>query len=118
MQPVAYEFFSGDPFRLRDLGFVMRENVIHAAAMNIDLIAEQRRRHGAAFDVPARTASAPWAFPADIAIFFIPRLPQCKVSNVFLVVLVVLHPAGRLQLREIEMGELSVTGKFVDAEIN
>ena len=40
MQPVAHEFFPGDAFALRNLRFVMGENVIDAAAVNIDLIAE------------------------------------------------------------------------------
>ena len=40
VKPVAHEFFSGDAFRLGDLRLVMRENVIDAAAVDIDLIAE------------------------------------------------------------------------------
>ena len=40
MQPVTDEFFAGDAFALRDLRFVMRENVIDATAMNVDLIAK------------------------------------------------------------------------------
>ena len=40
MQPVTDEFLSSDAFALCDLCFVMRKNVIHTAAMNIDLIAE------------------------------------------------------------------------------
>src|SRR5206468_5225204 len=40
VQPVADEFLSRDAFALRDLCFVVRENVIDAAAMDIDLIAE------------------------------------------------------------------------------
>ena len=97
---------------------MVRENVIDAAAVDIDLIAEQRRGHRAAFDVPAGTAAAPWTFPPHIAIFFVPRFPKRKIADVFFVVFIVLHPAGRLQLREIEMRELSVIRKFVDAKIN
>jgi len=96
----------------------MRENVVHAAAVNVDLIAEQRGGHRAALDVPPGTAAAPWTLPADIAILFIPCFPECEVANVFLVIFVVFHAAGRLQLGEIEMGELPVIRKFVDAEIN
>ena len=40
MQPVANEFFARYPFALRDLRFVMREDVIDAAAMDVDLVAE------------------------------------------------------------------------------
>ncbi len=40
MQPVARKFFFGDTFTLRDLRFVMRENVIDSTAVDVDLIAE------------------------------------------------------------------------------
>ena len=40
MHPVAYKFFAGHAFALRDLRFVMWKNVIDAAAMNVELIAE------------------------------------------------------------------------------
>ena len=40
MQPVAHEFFPSDAFALRDLRLVMRENVIHSTAVDVDLIAE------------------------------------------------------------------------------
>ena len=42
MQPVANELFPGHAFALCDLRFVMREDVIDAAAVDVDLIAEQR----------------------------------------------------------------------------
>src|SRR5256886_12608205 len=90
---------------------MMRENVVHAATVNVDLIAEQRGGHCAAFDVPARAAATPRTFPADVAIFFIPRFPKREIANVLFVVFVVLYAAGRLQLREIEMRELPVIGK-------
>src|SRR5207247_5310825 len=40
VQPVADEFFSSNAFALRNLRFVMWKNVIKAATMNIDFIAE------------------------------------------------------------------------------
>ena len=54
----------------------------------------------------------------DLAIFFVPRFPKREIADVFLVVFVVLHPAGRLQLRQIEVRQLSVIRKFIDAKIN
>ena len=68
--------------------------------------------------MPAGTAATPRTFPADVAVFFVPRFPKCEIANVFLVILIVFHPAGRLQLSEIEMGEFSVIRKFVNAKIN
>ena len=51
-------------FGLRDLVFVMREDEIDAAAMNVEGLAQIFARHGRAFQMPARAAEAPGAFPA------------------------------------------------------
>src|SRR5512132_214847 len=118
MQPVTDEFLSGHAFALCDFRLVMRENIIDAAAMDIDLIAQQRRRHRAALDVPAGPAWSPWRSPFYVAVFFIPRFPQREIPDVFLVVFVVLHASCRLQLREIEVRELAVIRKFVDTKVN
>src|ERR1700756_5361169 len=118
MQPVAYELLPSHPFALRDLGFVMWENVIDPAAVDVDLIAEQRSGHRAALDMPAGTAGSPRRIPFYVAIFLVPRFPQREIPDVFLVVFVVFNPAGRLQLRQIEVGELAVIRKFVDAKIH
>src|SRR5438270_12325068 len=94
VHPIPDEFFPRASFRLRDLCFVVRENIIHAAAMNIELIAEQLRRHRAALDVPARPPVPPRAFPFHRAIRFIPRFPKREIADVLLVVLIALHPAS------------------------
>src|SRR6478735_768688 len=96
MQPVPHELLSGHAFALCDLRFVMRKDVIDTAAMDIDLVAEQRHRHRAAFDVPAGTTRSPWRIPFHVAVCFVPSFPQRKVANVFLVVFVMLHSACRL----------------------
>src|SRR5581483_735614 len=41
-----------------------------------------------------------------------------KIANVFLVVFVVSDPAGGLQLAQIEVRQLPVIGKSVDAKVN
>src|SRR5437870_9325699 len=97
MQPIVHELFPGHAFALRDLGFVMREDVVHSAAMNVDLVAEQCSCHRAALDVPARPSWSPRRIPFHVAVVFVPRFPQREVSNVFLVVLVMLYPTGGLQ---------------------
>ena len=56
--------------------------------------------------------------PFYVAIFFVPRFPQCEITDVFLIVFIVLHAAGRLQLREIKMREPAIIWKFVDAKIH
>src|SRR5215470_1598904 len=91
MQPVMNEFFSRDTFALCDLCFVMRKNVINAAAMNVDLIAQERRCHRAAFNMPTRSARSPWRIPFHIAVFFIPSLPKGEIADVFFVVFVMFH---------------------------
>jgi hypothetical protein len=48
---------------LRDLVFVMREDQVVAAAVNVDLFAEFGEVHGGAFDVPAGAALAPRTVP-------------------------------------------------------
>src|SRR4029077_4312691 len=68
--------------------------------------------------MPAWTTPAPWRIPFHIAIFFVPRFPKREVADVFLIVFVVLHTPRRLQLGEIEVCELSVVWKFVNAKIN
>src|SRR5215510_11948309 len=93
MQPVAHELLSRYTFTLRDLGFVMREDVVDAAAVNINLVAQQCCGHRAALDVPAGTAWSPWRIPFHVAVFFVPRFPQREIADVFLVVFVVLHAA-------------------------
>src|SRR6266705_5901121 len=98
MQPVTDEFLSSDAFALCDLCFVMWKNVIHTAAVDIDFIAEKRGRHRTAFDVPAGATGSPGRIPLHFAIFFIPRFPQCEISDVLLIVFVVLHPPSRLEL--------------------
>src|SRR3954462_15069737 len=93
MQPITDEFFPGASLRLRNLRFVMRKNIVHPAAMNIELLPEQLGRHGTALDMPARPARSPRALPLYGAVRFIPRFPKCEIADVFLLVLVAFHPA-------------------------
>ena len=118
MQPVAHELLSRYAFALRDLRFVMREDVIDAAAVDVDLIAEQRHGHRTALDMPAGTTRSPGRVPFHVAVCFVPSFPQCKIADVFLIVFVMLHAACRLQPCEIEVRELSIIWKFVDAKVN
>src|SRR5438132_410901 len=74
MQPIAHEFLAGHTFALRDLRFVMRENVVHAAAVNVDLIADQPGRprpHG--LSQPTLPSSSSHAFQSA-------KSPMCSLS--------------------------------------
>src|SRR5437660_10237999 len=107
VQPHSHKLFSGHAFALRDLRFVVRKDIVYTAAMDVDLIAEERVRHPAALDVPAGASRSPWRIPFHTAIFFIPPFPKCEVADVFFVVLVMLHAASGPQFRQIKMCELS-----------
>ena len=63
VNPVANKLFSGRAFALRDLIFVMRENEIDAAGVNVECLAEILHRHRRAFDMPARTAATDGRIP-------------------------------------------------------
>ena len=65
VNPVAGKLFARVGFGLRDLVFVMREDQVVAAAVDIDLFTEFGEVHGRAFDVPAGTALAPRAIPGN-----------------------------------------------------
>ena len=62
---------------LCDLIFMMREDQILSAGMNIDLFAEITLTHDGALDVPAGTSLAPAGIPVRLAFFF--RLPQYEI---------------------------------------
>ena len=81
-------------------------------------VAEQRAGHRAALDVPAGTPAPPRTLPTHVAVGLVPRFPERKISEAFLFVLVAADPAARAQLVEIEVGQLAVIGKFLDAVID
>src|SRR5919106_3630953 len=85
MQPVTHELRFRHAFALRDLRFVMRKDVIDAAAVDVDLIAQQGRGHGTAFDVPAGTARSPgeshFTAPSSSShAFHNAKSPMCSLS--------------------------------------
>ncbi len=68
--------------QLGDFVFVVRELKIAAAAMNVERLAQAAGGHHRAFDVPARTPSAPGGFPARLA--GLGAFPQHEVQRVLL----------------------------------
>src|ERR1051326_5807702 len=98
MHPVAHELLPGHAFALRNLSFVMREDVVYSAAVNVDLIAKQLHGHRAALDMPAGTTRSPRRIPFYVAICFVPGFPQRKIADVLLVVFVVLYEIGRVHV--------------------
>ena len=85
MQPVVYEgMATSAALGLSDFVFVMGENQIAAAAVEVKGFAKILHAHGGAFDVPARATIAPGAGPGGLA--GLCRFPQSKVHGVLLAV--------------------------------
>src|SRR6185295_8220951 len=71
---------------LRDFVLVVREEQVNPARVQVDRFAEVSADHGAALDVPARATTTPRAVPHDVAVLWLPRLPQREVAAVLLLV--------------------------------
>ena len=84
MSPVLCKALARKAFGLRNLVFVVGENEVPAAAVDIYLVAECGAVHSRALYVPARPALTPGGIPAYFALLC--RLPQCKVGGVPLLV--------------------------------
>ena len=109
MNPIAHKGLSRGALALRDLVFVMRENQVHAAAMNVKGFAQVLHAHGGAFDVPSGASRANLRFPEILALFF--RFPEDEIARVFLVVLVRVDARSRLRAAEVGLAEPAVAGE-------
>ena len=79
------KFFTIACFRLSNLIFVMRENQIFPAGMDIDLLAQIFSGHLRTLNVPARAALAPWCVPVRLSVLF--RFPEYEIQRIFLFIL-------------------------------
>ena len=68
MHPVLRPLVSKVALALRDLVGVVGEGVVHAAAVNVEVLAEVLHRDAGAFDVPSRVAHAPGGIPFECLI--------------------------------------------------
>src|SRR3990172_6956498 len=59
MNPVAREFFPRRATGLRNFVLMVRENEIHAPAVDVKSLTEVSNGHGRTFNMPARAASLP-----------------------------------------------------------
>src|SRR5689334_20957434 len=78
MYPKLHRLFAAHSLALRDLILMMRKDEINTAGVNIKLLAQVFRRHRGAFDMPARKAYAPGAWPVHLPVLGT-TLPQSKV---------------------------------------
>src|SRR5258708_31172792 len=81
MYPVVHELLACKSFALSNFIFMMRKDVIHAAGMNIKLLAKIFHRHSATFNMPAREATSPGAIPCHFASGF-SNFPKGKILRV------------------------------------
>ena len=63
MEPVITPFMSDVRLTLRDLIRMMREDIVHTAAVNIHVFAQMLHADAGAFDMPARISYAPRTVP-------------------------------------------------------
>ena len=82
VQPVIYEMAACASFGLGNFIFMVRENKIGSAAMEINGISQVMGRHGRAFNMPAWSSLAPRAFPERFTRLCC--LPKGKVARVSL----------------------------------
>ena len=82
MHPVLHERLAGRTLGLGDFVFVMRKLQVHAAAVQIELLAEERAAHGGALDMPSGPAFAPGRRP--LRLVGLGTLPQHEVERVLL----------------------------------
>ena len=85
MHPGADDAVSERSFRLRDLVLVMREDVVHAAGVHVETLAEVFRAHRRTLDVPAGKAGSPGRVPHQRAAPRFRALPEGEVRGVALV---------------------------------
>src|SRR5579859_2897 len=66
VHPVIDEGLSGRSFALRNLVLVVRKLQVLTAAVNVEMLAEQRAAHRRAFDMPAGAAAPVLRLPAGV----------------------------------------------------
>src|SRR5216117_1883111 len=107
MHPESDEGLSRDRLALGDFIFVVRENVVDGAAMNVERFAKLLHRHRRTLDVPARAARAEWRLPVRL-VFVFWRFPQDKVAGLFLLVFVGVDSRADFQFAFVQPRQPSV----------
>src|SRR5262249_42239460 len=117
MNPKANEGPPGHGLALRDFIFMMRKDVVDAAAMDVERVAEILHRHGGTFDMPTGTSLAERRGPSRL-FQLLGGLPQGEVARLLFLVLVGVDASGDLQFSSIEPGQASIVRKSRYSEIN
>ena len=114
VHPVVGEGLAVGSFALCDLVFVVGEDQILTAAVEVKGLAQIVAGHGGAFDVPARSALAPGRIPVGFA--RLGSLPHGEVQRLFLAVIDV-DACACLQFLDGLAGQLAVLRERGGAEI-
>ena len=116
VEPVFdHRLLAREGFGLGDFIFMMRENEVAAAAVEVEGVAEVFVAHGRAFDVPARTAFAPGAVPRRFTRFR--AFPEGEVHGVVLAVVDFDAGAGH-HVVEAAAAQFAIVGELFDAVID
>ena len=119
VHPVAGKGAAVGALALCDLILVVGEDQVLTAAVQINGLAQMGAAHGAALDMPARTAHAVGAFPCRFT--GLCGLPHGKVCGVLLQVVV--HLAAQLtvaalQIVQLQVAQLAVLGIALHPEVH
>ena len=116
VHPIPDEGLSGAGFGLGDLVFMMGEDEVQPAAVDVECLGLQvLQAHDRAFDVPPRPPRAPRRGPGRFA--GLRRFPEGEIQRILLP-LVDFHPRTGLKFVQGALGKSSVSGKFSDGIVN
>ena len=115
VQPDLHEGLACAALRLGDLVLVVREDVVHTAAVYIERLSEIFCAHCRAFDVPTRPPFTYFGVPGGFTVFFL--FPQREISHVVLLILIRLYPHTGPGTFQINTGEFPIRREFRDTEI-
>ena len=94
---------------LGDLIFMVWEDQVLTAAVNIEGITKIFGAHRRTFNMPARTALAPWRLPIWFA--WLCALPERKIERILLL-FIHFHAGAGKQVIDIAAGKLTIVAKF------
>ena len=120
VHPVAHRLVALGGHALGDLAFMVGEHEVHAAAVDVERLAEIFAPHSGAFEMPAGEAFAPGRGPVHDMLRG-SLLPEGEVHRIVLLLLAVEGAGGVLQLFDVAARELAVMMVaviFLDVEID
>ena len=115
VDPETGKGFSGRPFGLGDLIFMVGKDQVLAPSVNVEGLPQKALAHDGALDVPAGPPFSPGAFPPGLPL--LARFPEGKIQRVAFFVIDV-HPGARHHLIQVSAGQLSISGEILHGIID